>query len=79
MKKYEFSIIASGLDPQAEDFESRFYDAGCDDATISFQKGHIIADFAREAESIDAAICSAVAGVEAAGAHVDRVERGRMG
>ncbi len=74
MKKYEFSIIASGLDPQAEDFESRFYDAGCNDATISFQKGHIIADFAREAESIDAALCSAVAGVEAAGAHVDRVE-----
>jgi hypothetical protein len=74
MKKYEFSIIASGLDPQADDFESRFYDAGCDDATISFQKGHIIADFAREAESIDAAICSAVACVEAAGAHVDRVE-----
>ena len=39
MKKYEFSIIASGLDPEAEDFEKRFYDAGCDDATISFQKG----------------------------------------
>ena len=74
MKKYEFSIIASGLDPQADDFETRFYDAGCSDATISFQKGHIIADFAREAESIDAAICSAVEGVEAAGAHVDRVE-----
>jgi len=74
MKKYEFSIIASGLDPQANDFESRFYDAGCNDATISFQKGHIIADFAREAESIDSAICSAVEGVEAAGAHVDRVE-----
>ncbi len=74
MKKYEFSIIASGLDPQADDFETRFYDAGCNDATISFQKGHIIADFAREAESIDAAICSAVEGVEAAGAHVDRVE-----
>ena len=74
MNKYEFSIIASGLDPQAEDFETRFYDAGCDDATISFQKGHVIVDFTREADSIVAAICSAVECVERAGAHVDRVE-----
>jgi len=74
MKTYEFSIIASGLDPQADDFETRFYNAGCDDATISFQKGHIIVDFAREAESIDAALVSAVECVIAAGAHMDRVE-----
>ena len=74
MKTFEFSIIASGLDPQAEDFADRFFDAGCDDATISFQKGHIIADFAREAVSVDAAICSAVECVEKAGAQVDRVE-----
>jgi predicted DNA-binding transcriptional regulator AlpA len=74
MAKYEFSIIASGLNPEAEDFEQRFFNAGCDDATVSFQKGHIIVDFAREAESISKAIVSAVINVEAAGAHVDRVE-----
>ena len=74
MKVFEFSIIASGLDPKADDFESRFYDAGCDDATVSFQKGHIIVDFSREAESIEAAIESAVNCVTAAGAKVDRVE-----
>jgi hypothetical protein len=74
MKTYEFSIIASGLNPEAEDFETRFYDAGCDDATISFQKGHIIADFAREAQSLEDAIASAVDAVFAAGAKVDRVE-----
>jgi hypothetical protein len=62
------------LTPHAEDFEKRFYDAGCDDATISFQKGHIIADFAREADSIVDAIVSAVNNVEKAGARVDRVE-----
>ena len=54
--------------------EQRFYDAGCDDATISFQKGHIIVDFAREAGSIGKAIISAVRNVEAAGAHIDRIE-----
>ena len=74
MNKFEFSIIASGLDPAAEDFESRFYDAGCDDATVSFQKGHIIVDFAREADSIDVAISSAIENVLRAGASVERVE-----
>jgi predicted DNA-binding transcriptional regulator AlpA len=74
MKMHEFSVIASGLDPAAEDFESRFYDAGCDDATVSFQKGHIIIDFAREAESFMEAICSAVAAVVSAGATIERIE-----
>ncbi|MBV8824891.1 MAG: hypothetical protein JO084_06285 [Bradyrhizobiaceae bacterium] len=74
MTTFEFSIIASGLDPQADDFETRFYNAGCDDATVSFQKGHIIVDFAREADSIGEAICSAVECVQKAGARVDRVE-----
>ena len=68
IKIFEFSVIASGLDPQADDFEARFFDAGCDDATIAFQKGHIIVDFAREAESIDAAIASAIECVKATGA-----------
>lgn len=74
MKTYEFSIIASGLDPHAEDFEARFYDNGCDDALVSFQKGHIIVDFAREADSMAAAVGSAIEAVRAIGATVDRVE-----
>jgi hypothetical protein len=74
MTSYDFSIVASGLDPAADDFEDRFYNAGCDDATVSFQKGHIIVDFTREAESIEAAIASAIENVKAAGAKVDRVE-----
>ena len=74
MNEFEFCIIASGLDPESEDFEQRFYDAGCDDATVSFQKGCIIVDFTREARSIDHAIVSAVRDVEAAGARVERIE-----
>ena len=74
MKTFEFSIIASGLNPEAEDFADRFFNAGCDDATLSFQKGHIIVDFAREDDSIDAAISSAVECVQKAGAQVERVE-----
>lgn len=74
MTTHEFSIIASGLNPEAVDFEELFFNAGCDDATVAFQKGHIILDFAREAESIDVAIASAVVDVRKAGATVDRVE-----
>ena len=74
MTTFEFSIIASGLDPEAEDFADRFFDAGCDDATTSFQKGYIILDFARDADSIDEAICSAVECVDKTGAIVSRVE-----
>ncbi len=74
MRTFEFSIIASGLDPHADDFEDRFYNAGCDDALVAFQKGHIIVDFSRESETIEEAIASAVDNVRAAGADVDRIE-----
>lgn len=74
MKTFEFSIIASGLDPNAADFESRFYDHGCDDALVAFQKGHTIVDFAREANTLAEAIASAVENVCAAGAKIDRIE-----
>jgi hypothetical protein len=74
MKTYEFTVIASGLDPKSEDFEARFFEAGCDDATVSFQKGHILVDFAREADSLEAAIASAIDCVKRAGAQVERVE-----
>jgi hypothetical protein len=74
MKMHEFCIIASGLDPEADDFETRFFDTGCDDATVSFQKGHIIVDFTREAGSLEDAIASAIEAVSRAGAKVLRVE-----
>jgi predicted DNA-binding transcriptional regulator AlpA len=74
MKTFEFSIVASGLDHEAEGFADLFFDAGCDDSTVSFQKGHIILDFAREAKSLAAAIASAVEDVRKAGATVNRVE-----
>ena len=74
MPVFEFSIIASGVDPAADDFESRFYDAGCDDALVAFQRGHAIIDFSRDAASVEDAVASAIANVRAAGARVERVE-----
>lgn len=74
MRTFEFSIIAHGVDPHADDFEDRFFEAGCDDATLSLQRGLMIADFAREAESLSAAIASALQNAWAAGAEITRVE-----
>lgn len=74
MTTHEFSIVASGLDHEADDFETRFFDAGCDDATVSFQKGHIVVDFARKAPSFEEAISSAIADVLKTGAHINRIE-----
>lgn len=74
MKAHEFAIVASGLDHEADDFEDRFYEAGCDDATISFQKGVIVLDFARESENFGKALVSAIADVQRAGAKVERIE-----
>ena len=72
IKTHEFTIVALGLDPEAEDFEDRFYEAGCDDATISYQKGAIILEFAREAPTVAKALMSAFADVQKAGAKVER-------
>jgi transcriptional regulator with XRE-family HTH domain len=74
MKTFEFTVIASGLDPQADDFEDRFFAAGCDDATISFQKGAIILDFARDASSFADAVRSALLNVVQAGARPVHIE-----
>ena len=73
---YEFSAVASGIDPFSADFEDRFFDDGCDDATISLQRGAIILAFSREAESFGAAVASALADIARAGAGAvpERVE-----
>lgn len=74
MKTHEFTIIASGLNPRADDFEDRLYEAGCSDATISFQRGAIIIAFAREAKDFAHAVISAFEDVQKAGAKIERFE-----
>lgn len=68
MRTYEFCVIATGLDPEDDDLDRLFFDCGCDDATVSFQGGRIVIDFARQAESRPAAIMSALIDVRKTGA-----------
>src|SRR3546814_14246310 len=62
------------LFPYTTLFRSRFFEAGCSDATISFQKGAILLDFDRDARTFSGALMSAIADVRAAGAKVVHVE-----
>ena len=74
MTTYEFTIIASGLDPDVADFEDQFFNAGCDDATIAFVKGVIVLEFEREARNFAHALISAIRNVQEAGASVEHIE-----
>lgn len=73
MKTFEFTIIASGFDPEAN-YEDALFEAGCDDSTLSLQKGVLIAEFDREAVSFSKAVASACSDVARAGFKVERVE-----
>lgn len=74
MQKFEFVVVAQGLDTEAADFEDRFFEAGCDDALVSVVAGSIVLDFTREGENFAQAVASAIRDVRAAGAEVVRVE-----
>ena len=70
MRTFEFAIVVSGVDPMTDDFEKRFFEAGCDDATIAVANGVITLQFSRQANDLAEAIASARACVIRAGAEV---------
>lgn len=73
MKTFEFSIIASGFDADGA-YEDALFEAGCDDATLSLQKGVLIVEFDREAVSFSRAVASACRNVAEAGLKIERIE-----
>jgi hypothetical protein len=64
MKTYTFTLEMSGASVQNREIEDALFEAGCDDATLVSQNGVLFLDFDREAESLTAAITSAIAAVE---------------
>jgi len=71
---HSFSLVLDGVDIEADDFEDRFFEAGCDDALVAIIKGTVILDFDRAAKNLIHAIATAVRDVQATGARVVRVE-----
>lgn len=74
MSKYEFSLILAGSLELTEEIADKLFAAGCDDGTPGTCNGVFSIDFHREADSLEAAINSAIKNVQAAGQEVERVE-----
>lgn len=74
MKTHILTIVASGLDAASLDYADRFFEAGCEDATVSLQKGLFVIEFSREAVSFERALVSAIHDVRKTGATIERVE-----
>lgn len=74
MSSHDFAFIVSGVDPHADDFEERFFEAGCDDATLVLKNGLVAVCFAREAENFSHAIVSAYGDIAKTGAIIERFE-----
>jgi len=74
MKKYEFNLVLAGDMELTEEIADQLFVAGCDDGTPGTSDGVFSIEFCRQAESLEAAINSAVANFKSAGHQVDRVE-----
>lgn len=72
MKEHEFTVILASPE-ESEDDANRLYEAGCADGSISTSNGVTRIDFHRQAPSLEDAIRSAIANVQAAGFHVAHV------
>ena len=59
MTTYDFTFVVDA-DPHADDFEDRFIEAGCNDATFILMRGSAAISFDREAVSYKDAVLSAL-------------------
>lgn len=74
MNSYEFTIVATGLSIDGDEWADRFYEAGCDDALVALQRGLFVLNFDREADTLAEAVDSACADIRRAGATIVRIE-----
>ena len=74
MTPYAFTAILAKGTELTDDLVEALYEAGCDDSLPGSSEGVASVIFAREAESLEQAIRSAVADVQKAGCRVSRVE-----
>ena len=73
MKTYEFVATLSQGTEYSDELVEALYEAGCDDGSVWSSEGVVEIGFNREAESLEAAIRSALGDVQKAGATVIRV------
>lgn len=64
--EYDFALVLTGVNEITDDIASAIYASGCDDATVSVRSGRAYVTFSRRAESMKAAVLSAIENVMAA-------------
>ena len=74
MKTYEFDVVLKNVSEVTDEQADGLFAAGCNDGTPASCDGVAWIHFDREAASLEEAICSAVAQVQAAGMIVSKVE-----
>lgn len=71
-QEYTFTLRLYGVTPDTHGIEDRLFEAGCDDATLSFRDGVPFLTFTRKAASRNDAILSACRDCHAAGVQTMR-------
>jgi len=72
MPQFDFSLVVSSIDWDDDGFEYALFEAGCDDALVSFDKGFVVLDFTRQENNLAHAVATAIKDVESTGAKVVR-------
>jgi hypothetical protein len=70
VKNYEFTIVSNCPNADIASLSEKLFDAGCDDATVSLQKGVAIIEFDRESKNFFHALKSALGDVKSVGVEV---------
>lgn len=73
---FEFVLVLRDVDENTPKLEDTLFDAGCDDAMISYKNGVVSLTFDRKAANIQDAILSAIENIESSSlnASVDHIE-----
>lgn len=66
MKTYTFTLFLGPILRPIDEIEDRLFEAGCDDALLSFSSGIPILDFDRKSSSFAKAVTSAIKNIERA-------------
>lgn len=67
----EFTVVLSGITNLDDTIADALFEAGCDDATVTFQAGRCLVSFSREATSLIEAILSAISDIRKLGPAVN--------
>ena len=74
MRYFQFDVVLAGITEIDDDLADALFEAGCDDGTPCSSEGTAWIGFIREADSLEAAIRSAVADVQKGNCTVSRVQ-----